>query len=106
MDLDNLFTLEALGVGLLVDLILIGLAYKLYRKYRPKIKEALEDGKLSLDEIKDIAEEVIDDVEDLKDLPSYSQLKKMKKADLIALAEEKGLDVEGTKDDIAKRFFH
>jgi hypothetical protein len=103
--LDNLLTLEALGVGLLVDLILIGIGYKLYRKYRPKIEEALEDGKLTLDEIKDIAEEVIDDVEDLKDLPSYSQMKKMKKADLIALAEERGLDVEGTKDDIAKRFF-
>lgn len=101
--LDNLLTLEALGVGLLVDLVLIALGYKLYRKYRPKIEEALEDGKLSLDEIKDIAEDVMEDIEDLKSLPSRTELKKMKKAELLSLAEEHGVDLEGTKADLIER---
>tara|TARA_R100000231_G_scaffold89201_2_gene67496 strand:- start:25 stop:420 length:396 start_codon:yes stop_codon:yes gene_type:complete len=75
--------------------------YKQYLRLKPQIDEALEDGVLSLGEVKDLieeAEEVIDEVKEFKEeLPSLSALKKMKKADLEALCEKYDLDTEGTK---------
>lgn len=38
-----------------------------------------------------------------EDLPSISSLKRMKKADLEALAADRGVDVSGTKSDIVNR---
>jgi len=95
--------IEALLAGLVVDLFLIGIGYKLYRKFRPKIEEALEDGELSLDEVIDIAEEVIEEVKELKELPSYSAMKKMKKSELMNLATQHEVSIDGTKEDIIKR---
>lgn len=44
--------------------------------------------------------------EPMPDLPSESALLRMKKADLIALAEERGLDVAGTKSDIVSQLIN
>ena len=48
----------------------------------------------------DVVDEVQDIVEEVRSLPSLSALKKMKKDELVALAEEHGVSVEGTKADL------
>ena len=56
--------------------------------------------KITLDEVMDL----VDDIKDLADkLPSLSSIKKMKKAELIALANDNGLAVDGTKADLISR---
>lgn len=76
-----------LGIGL--GVLAIERGYKLYKKY-------MADGKITLDEVLEMAEMA-------KDLPSLSQVKKMKKADLVALCEEHGIDAKGVKADLVKR---
>ena len=48
---------------------------------KPQIDEALEDGKLTMDEVMDLADDVVDFVEDAKEIvesmPSKSALMKM-----------------------------
>ena len=85
-------------------------AYALYKRYlmiKPQIDEALADGKLSLDEVKDLADDVIDFVEDAKEIvesmPSKSALNKMTKSDLIEFAQSHNVDVSGTKSQIIER---
>ena len=56
----------------------------------------MADGKITLDEVLEMAEMA-------KDLPSLSQVKKMKKADLVALCEEHGIDSKGVKADLIAR---
>ena len=56
----------------------------------------MADGKITLDE-------VIEAIDLVKELPSLSQIKKMKKADLVALCEEHGLDTDGIKADLISR---
>jgi len=68
-------------------------AYKYYKKL-------MADGKITLDEVLDLAEDLKDIVEDL---PSLSSIKKMKKAELIELANQNGLAVDGTKADLISR---
>ena len=81
------------GYKLYIGGIVVASGYQLYRKY-------FADGKITLDEIKDI----IDDVEEIVDsLPSKSELSKMKKADLIALCEKHGLDTDGVKAVLVER---
>jgi len=87
MDTEMIILLAAIAVGL-------GLAgYKTYKKL-------MADGKITLDEVIDLAKDI---KEITDDLPSLSALKKMKKDELIALANEKGLDVDGTKADLISR---
>lgn len=76
-----------LGIGL--GVLAVERGYKLYKKY-------MADGKITLDEVLEMAEMA-------KDLPSLSQVKKMKKADLVALCEEHGIDAKGVKADLVKR---
>ncbi len=76
-----------LGIGLTA--LAIERGYKLYKKY-------MADGKITLDEVLEMAEMA-------KDLPSLSQVKKMKKADLVALCEEHGIDSKGVKADLIAR---
>lgn len=76
-----------LGIGLTV--LAIERGHKLYKKY-------MADGKITLDEVLEMAEMA-------KDLPSLSQVKKMKKADLVALCEEHGIDSKGVKADLIAR---
>jgi len=60
----------------------------------------MADGKITLDEVIDLA----DDLKEIVDkLPSPSAMKKMKKDELIALANENGLAVDGTKADLISR---
>jgi len=63
-------------------------------------KKLMADGEITLDEVLELAEDIKDIVEDL---PSLSAIKKMKKAELIALANDNGLDVDGTKADLISR---
>ena len=84
--------------------------YALYRRYlliKPQIDEALADGKLTLDEVKDLADDVVDFVEDAKEIvesmPTKSALNKMSKADLIEFAQGHDVDVSGTKSQIIER---
>jgi hypothetical protein len=76
-----------LGIGL--GVLAVERGYKLYKKY-------MADGKITLDEVLEMAEMA-------KDLPSLSQVKKMKKADLVALCEEHGIDAKGVKADLIAR---
>jgi len=87
MDTEMIILLAAIAVG-------IGLAgYKAYKKL-------MADGKITLDEVIDLA----GDLKELVDkLPSPSAMKKMKKDELIALANDNGLAVDGTKADLISR---
>ena len=87
MDTEMIILLAAIAVGL-------GLAgYKAYKKL-------MADGKITLDEVMELA----DDLKELVDkLPSPSAMKKMKKDELIALANDNGLAVDGTKADLISR---
>jgi cell division septal protein FtsQ len=87
MDTEMIILLAAIAVGL-------GLAgYKAYKKL-------MADGKITLDEVIDLA----DDLKKIVDkLPSPSAMKKMKKDELIALANDNGLAVDGTKADLISR---
>tara|TARA_R110001606_G_scaffold397081_1_gene572559 strand:- start:693 stop:962 length:270 start_codon:yes stop_codon:yes gene_type:complete len=76
-----------LGIGL--GVLAVERGYKLYKKY-------MADGKITLDEVLEMAEMA-------KDLPSLSQVKKMKKADLVALCEEHNIDAKGVKADLIAR---
>lgn len=87
MDAEMIILLAAIAVGL-------GLAgYRIYKKL-------MADGEITLDEVLELAEDIKEIVEDL---PSLSAIKKMKKAELIALANDNGLDVDGTKADLISR---
>lgn len=91
-------TTIALYLGIALAVIAFG--YKQYLRLKPQIDEALEDGVLSLSEVKDLieeAEEVIDEVKEFKEELNLNELKKMKKAELVALCEKYDLDTKGTK---------
>jgi len=91
-------TTIALYLGIAIAVIAFG--YKQYLRLKPQIDEALEDGVLSLSEVKDLieeAEEVIDEVKEFKEELNLNELKKMKKAELVALCEKYDLDTKGTK---------
>jgi len=87
MDTEMIILFAAIAVGL-------GLAgYKAYKKL-------MADGKITLDEVIELA----DDLKEIVDkLPSPSAMKKMKKDELIALANDNGLAVDGTKADLISR---
>lgn len=68
-------------------------AYKYYKKL-------MADGKITLDEVLDLVDDVKDAVEDL---PSLSKIKKMKKDELIGLCKDNGLEVSGTKAELISR---
>ena len=59
-------------------------------------KKVMADGKITLDE-------VMEAVDMVKELPSLSEIKKMKKADLVALCEEHDIDPKGVKADLIER---
>ena len=100
---------EILAVLALLGIV-AAVAYRAYLKHKPAIDEILDDG-LSLDdldEIKELVEDAKEDVEEIVNLVSSlpktkTELKAMKKNELVALAEEHGLDVEGTKADLVAR---
>tara|TARA_R110000822_G_scaffold27401_14_gene81870 strand:- start:508 stop:813 length:306 start_codon:yes stop_codon:yes gene_type:complete len=87
MDTEMIILLAAIAVGL-------GLAgYKAYKKL-------MADGKITLDEVIDLAE----DIKDLAEkLPSLTVMSRMKKGELMALANENGLAVDGTRADLISR---
>ena len=104
METETLLT----AVGLLG--IVAAVAYRAYLKHKPAIDEILEDGigLDDLDEIKELAEDAKEDIEDVVNLvsslpKSKSELKAMKKAELVALADEHDLDLTGTKADLVER---
>ncbi len=76
--------------------IAAGLGLGAYKAY----KKLMADGKITLDEVIDLAEDLVGAA---KTLPSLSSLKKMKKADLVALCDENGLEVKGTKAELLAR---
>ena len=49
------------------------------------------------------AEEESEEVAESAEAPSESELKKMKKAELVEVADSMGLDTSGTKADIIER---
>jgi len=87
MDIEMIILLAAIAVGL-------GLAgYKTYKKL-------MADGKITLDEVLELAE----DLKDLAEkLPSLTVMSRMKKGELMALANENGLAVDGTRADLISR---
>lgn len=90
--------------------IVAAVAYRAYLKHKSVIDEILEDG-LSLDdldEIKDLVEDAKEDIEEVVNLISSlpktkSELKALKKAELVALADEHDLDLTGTKAELVER---
>jgi hypothetical protein len=77
-------------------LMIAGIGLVALEGARRFLKKVMVDGKITLDE-------VIEAVDLVKELPSLSQIKKMKKADLVALCEEHGLDTDGIKADLISR---
>ena len=77
-------------------LLILGIGLVALEGARRFLRKVLADGKITLDEI-------MEAVEIAKELPSLSQLKRMKKADLVALCEEHGLDADGVKADLIER---
>lgn len=73
-----------------------GCAVAIWKAY----EKVFADGKITLDEVLELAE----DVQELADtLPSLGELKKMKKAELVALCEQHDLDPKGVKADLVER---
>jgi hypothetical protein len=94
-----------MGIGMLlaagvIELLIVVFIVKYFAQLRAKWTEVTADGKVTLDEVMDVVDEVQDIVEEVRTLPSLSALKKMKKDELVALAEEHGVSVEGTKADL------
>ncbi|MAK37441.1 MAG: hypothetical protein CMC15_14895 [Flavobacteriaceae bacterium] len=87
MDIEMLLLYGCVAAGLGLG------AYKVYKKL-------MADGKITLDEVLDLAEDLADAA---KKLPSVSELKKLKKDDLISLCNENGLEVKGTKAELISR---
>jgi len=87
MDIDMMIIYAAIGAGVCLS------AYKVYKK-------VMADGKVTIDEIIDLVEDLGDIA---KTLPSSNKLKQMKKAELIALCEENDLDIDGVKADLLSR---
>ena len=77
-------------------LLILGIGLVALEGARRFLRKVLADGKITLDEI-------MEAVEIAKELPSLSQVKRMKKADLGALCEEDGLDADGVKADLIER---
>lgn len=95
--------MEELGLAAVGVALAYGIGMKVYRRLKPLVEEAMEDGELSLSEALEIAEEVAEVAEELRSLPSPSALRKMRKDELVALGQEHGVDVEGTKAQIIER---
>lgn len=90
--------------------IVAAVAYRAYLKHKSAIDEILEDG-LSLDdldEIKELVEDAKEDIEEVVNLVSSlpktkTELKGLKKSELVALADEHNLEFTGTKADLVER---
>ena len=79
------------------------LMYRAYLKHKVAIDEILEDG-IDLSDVADIVElakDAKDDIAEIKEaieeVPSWNELKRMKKAELQALAEKHDVSTEGTR---------
>lgn len=90
---------------LLIGIGIIGGAgaylYSQYKKIKPQLDEALADGELSIDEMVDIGQQIVEVAEEVKEVleevPSWNELKRMKKAELQDIAEKHGVSTEGTR---------
>ena len=90
-----------IAVGLLGTVA--ALMYRAYLKHKPAIDQILEDG-VDLSDVADIVELAKDAKEDIAEIkeaidevPSWNELKRMKKAELMDLADKHGLPTEGTR---------
>lgn len=92
--------IETLGIIGAIGLFGAGLAFKYWNKIKPKLDAALADGQLTLDEAMDLVEDAKEIVEEVKSLPSYSAMKKMRKSEIMNLCAEHGIDTKGTKDQL------
>ena len=92
--------METLGIIGAIGLFGAGLAFKYWNKIKPKLDAALADGQLTLDEAMDLVENAKEIVEEVKSLPSYSAMKKMRKSEIMNLCAEHGIDTKGTKDQL------
>jgi hypothetical protein len=105
-------------LGMDTEILLIGIGiiggaglylYSQYKKIKPQLDEALADGELSIDEMVDIGQQIVAVAEEVKEqlspLHDYTlaEIKKMKKAELVALAETLGVDSDGVKAEILER---
>ena len=66
-------------------------------------EEAAEEAEEAAEEEEATAEEESEEVAESAEAPSESELKKMKKAELVEVADSMGLDTSGTKADIIER---
>lgn len=92
--------IETLGMIGAVALFGAGLALKYYKKIKPALDEALEDGQLTLEEAMSLADDAKEIVEEVKSLPSFSKMKRMRKSEILNLCAEHGIDAKGTKDEL------
>jgi len=92
--------METLGIIGAIGLFGAGLALKYYKKIKPALDEALEDGQLTLEEAMSLAEDAKEIVEEVKSLPSFSKMKRMRKSEIMNLCAEHGIDAKGTKDEL------
>tara|TARA_Y100001963_G_scaffold31837_1_gene43931 strand:- start:37691 stop:37981 length:291 start_codon:yes stop_codon:yes gene_type:complete len=87
MDLEMIILYGTIGAGVALA------AYKAYQK-------VMADGKITIGEVLELGEDL---QEIAGKLPPLDEIKKMKKAELVALCEENGLDTNGVKADLLER---
>ena len=92
--------METIGIIGAIGLFGAGLALKYYKKLKPKLDEALADGQLTLDEAIGLVDDAKEIVEEVKSLPSFSKMKRMRKSEIMNLCAEHGIDAKGTKDEL------
>jgi polyhydroxyalkanoate synthesis regulator phasin len=90
--------IETLGIIGAIGLFGAGLAYKYWKKMKPLVEDALADGQLTLDEAIELANEAKEIVDEIKSLPSYSAMRRMRKSEIKNLCAKYDVDAEGTKE--------
>lgn len=95
--------LETLGIISAISLFGAGLALKYWKKLKPKLDLALEDGQLTLEEAMNLVDDAKEIVEEVKSLPSLSKMRKMRKSEIMNLCAEYDIDTEGTKDQLIEK---
>tara|TARA_Y100000004_G_C8588415_1_gene275409 strand:+ start:48 stop:359 length:312 start_codon:yes stop_codon:yes gene_type:complete len=95
--------LETLGIIGAIGLFGAGLAFKYWKKLKPKLDLALADGQLTLEEAMDLVDDAKEIVEEVKSLPSLTKMRKMRKSEIMNLCAEYDIDTKGTKDELIEK---
>ena len=89
-----------------LDIALLNIRNTLGIEFVPYEEESSEEEVVEKEAVEEVKEEAAEEEaaeEEVTEVPSESQLKKMKKAELVDVADSMGLDTSGTKADLIER---